>query len=96
MLELLPPSCQPCAIAVYRLDLLSQQRGAPGAALRAGCGEVLCQTNLNVLGELEMCYDVYISRQSPFFSVTELQQSELLAALHAHSSPALRSKLLKF
>ena len=33
---------------------------------------MLCQTNLNALGELEMCYDVYISRQSPFFSVTQL------------------------
>ena len=37
-----------------------------------GCGEVLCQTNLNALGGLEMCYDVHISDQSPFFSVTQL------------------------
>ena len=41
-----------------------------------GCGEVLCQTNLNALGELEMCYDVYISRQSPFFSVTQSYNSQ--------------------
>ena len=41
-----------------------------------GCGEVLCQTNLNALGELEMCYDVYISGQSPFFSVTQSCNSQ--------------------
>ena len=39
-------------------------------------GEVLCQTNLNALGELEMCYDVYISGQSPFFSVTQSYNSQ--------------------
>ena len=42
-----------------------------GGGVHDGCGEVLCQTNLNALGELEVCYDVYISRQSPFFSVTQ-------------------------
>ena len=26
-----------------------------------GCGEVLCQTNLNALGELEMCYDEQVT-----------------------------------
>ena len=53
-----------------------------------GCGEVLCQTNLNALGELEMCYDVYISRQSPFFSVTQSYSSQN----SGRCTPALRSK----
>ena len=57
-----------------------------------GCGEVLCQTNLNALGELEMCYDVYISRQSPFFSVTQSYSSQN----SGRCTPALRSKLLEF
>ena len=52
-----------------------------------GCGEVLCQTNLNALGELEMCYDVYISGQSPFFSVTQLTT----VRLSGRCAPALRS-----
>ena len=50
---------------------------------------MLCQTNLNALGELEMCYDVYISRQSPFFSVTQSYNSQN----SGRCTPALRSKL---
>ena len=50
-----------------------------------GCGEVLCQTNLNALGELEMCYDVYISGQSPFFSVTQSYNSQNSWPLHSSS-----------
>ena len=46
------------------------------------------QTNLNALGELEMCYDVYISRQSPFFSVTQSYNSQN----SGRCTPALRSK----
>ena len=53
---------------------------------------MLCQTNLNALGELEMCYDVYISGQSPFFSVTQSYSSQN----SGRCTPALRSKLLKF
>ena len=61
--------------------------------LADGCGEVLCQTNLNALGELEMCYDVYISRQSPFLSVTHSYGSQKPWPLH--SSSQIEAKKLR-
>ena len=54
---------------------------------------MLCQTNLNALGELEMCYDVYIWRQSPFFSVTQSYNSQKSWPLH--SSSQIEAKKLR-